>query len=300
MGTSSLKINGSDEFQEAYNNFKNKYNSLDKNSDLLKESQNIAKEIYSNALKDKYVKSETALGLLKALNDFGLEYHFDKDKLIEQNLQGWIELGLKGKDIDKRKKYLIEFLEKINLNKKKLKLPKKPKLDFKKGDVVSCQDMDGKFVIGFVLEERYDTNRLLYALFNDSQIRNIEYYFDKEPIIVGWVDGEEIKVTDSLYKYAIKNFNRPLKMYSDKFKLIGHIEIKKNNYNCAKGIYIQYNYFYKNILSTLKEFSPYKNYDVCRKDDGEIVIQDNSYFVKIGEWIHIIKPDYKYLTLIPE
>lgn len=104
MGTSSLKINGSDEFQEAYNNFKNKYNSLDKNSDLLKESQNIAKEIYSNALKDKYVKSETALGLLKALNDFGLEYHFDKDKLIEQNLQGWIELGLKGKDIDKRKK----------------------------------------------------------------------------------------------------------------------------------------------------------------------------------------------------
>lgn len=54
-------------------------------------------------------------------------------------------------------------------------------------------------------------------------------------------------------------------------------------------------YFYKNILSTLKEFSPYKNYDVCRKDDGEIVIQDNSYFVKIGEWIHITKPDYKYL-----
>ena len=173
MSTSSLKINGSDEFQEAYNNFKNKYNSLDKKSDFLKESQNIAKEIYSNALEDKYVKSETALGLLKVLNDFGLECHFDKDKLIEQNLQGWIELGLKGKDIDKRKKYLIEFLDKINSNKKKLRLPKKPKLDFKKGDVISCQDMDGKFVIGFVLDMTLMKYYMHYLMILKLEILNI-------------------------------------------------------------------------------------------------------------------------------
>lgn len=300
MGMWSLNISSSDEYIEAYNLFFAYYNSLKSDDDLGKKAYKIAKRIYEDSLDDGYVRASTAFALLKALHKIGFPYKlnpYEKNKLIENDQAGLAGLALSSSDLYKRKRLAYRFLKELDEPPKQIIYPKKPKLDFQKGDVILRKTFKGDYLYAVCLEANYAQKQLLWALvLVPSELKDTETLLNKKPVVVGWYDGvckkysKELKLSDTTQK---------MQNIKPSFKL----SITKNNLNCAKNIYIAFDpkrfycsWWESELIYLYKKFSIYK-YEFRITDDGSILyklypnVMPNDVYLPFVE-----SPDYIFLA----
>ena len=73
---------------------------------------------------------------------------------------------------------------------KQIIYPKKPKLDFEKGDVIVRKTVKGDYLYAVCLEANFAKKQLLWALMlESSEIKDIKILLTKKPVVVGWYDG---------------------------------------------------------------------------------------------------------------
>lgn len=273
MGMWSLNISSSDEYKEAYNSFFAYYNSLESDDDLGKKARKIAKKIYEGSFDDGYVRASTAFALLKSLHKIGFPYKLtpqEKDKLIENDQAGLSSLGLSPSDLCKRRKIAYRFLKGLDEPPKQIVYPKKPKLDFQKGDVIVGKTFEGDYLYAVCLESNYARKELLWALMLEpSELKEVETLLNERPAVVGWYDGlckkysKEFKLTDT---------TRKARNIKPSFKL----PVAKDNLNCAKNIYIAFDpkrfycsWWESKLIYLYKKLSIYE-YEFRIADDGSI------------------------------
>lgn len=274
MGMWSLNVSCSDEYGEAYDLFFAYYNSLECNDDLREKAYQIAEKIYNESLDDDYVRASTAFALLKSLHKIGFPYRLnpqEKEKLIQNDQAGLSSLDLPSSDLGKRRKIVSRFLEKLDGPIAKIIYPKKPKLDFQKGDVFVKETIKGDYLYAICLEANYAEKELLWALLLEpSELKDAKMLLNKHPVIVGWYDGI-CKKYPKMFKYPDEiNQIREIK---PSFRL----SITKNNLNCAKNICIAFDpkrlycsWWGSELIYLYKKFSIYK-YEFRVNNDGSIV-----------------------------
>ena len=223
---------------------------------------------------DEYVRTCTAFALLKSLHRIGFPYKLnpqEKDKLIQNDQAGMASLALSSSDLYKRKKITHQFLERLDEPPKKIIYPKKPKLDFQKGDVIVRKTFKGDYLYAVCLEANYAKKQLLWALLLEpSELEDTKILLDKKPVVVGWYDGvckEYSKILNSPDKIQkIRDIKPSLKL-----------SITKDNLNCAKNIYIAFDpkrfycsWWESELIYLYKEFPIYK-FEFRIADDGSIL-----------------------------
>lgn len=300
MGMWSLNIPSSDEYKDAYDSFFAYYNSLECNDDLGKKAYQIAKKIYSDSLDDNYVKASTAFALLKALHKIGFPYALnpqEKEKLLQNDQAGLISLGLSSKDLLKRGKIAYRFLNNLNKPPKQIIYPKKPKLDFQKGDVIVRKTIKGDYLYAVCLEADFAKKELLWALMlESSELEDGKTLLNKKPVVVGWYDGVCKKYT-KMFEYPDEI--QKIRGIKPSFKL----SVTKNNLNCAKNIYIAFDpkrfycSWWESELIYLYQKFPIFEYEFKITDDGSILC--NAFTKTLLNDIYLPrakKQDYIYLA----
>lgn len=300
MGMWSLSIPSSDEYKEACESFFAYYNSLEGNDDLGTKAHKIAEKIYKGSLDDGYVRATTAFALLKSLHKIGFPYRLnpqEKDKLIQNDQAGLSSLGLSPSDLCKRKKIAYRFLKGLDEPPKRIIYPKKPKLDFQKGDVIVRRTLKGDHLYAVCLEADYAKKQLLWALMlESSELKDARALLNKKPVVVGWYDG-------TCRRYS-KLFGSPDEIQKMRdIKASFKLSVTKDHLNCAKNIYIAFDpkRFYRSwweseLVYLYKEFPIYE-YEFRIANDGSILYKAYPKALPSDVYLPFAKsPDYVCLA----
>jgi len=195
MGTWSTKIDGSDTFQDIYQNFFDLYNNGEHPVSVGKKIGGDFAEMFNDDKNDCLFGLALAQWETKSLNPIIFE---QVKRVIEtgNDLEVWKQLGADAATLEERRVELQKFLKQISLQKEKPKRRKRAKFDFKEDVLLTIPSPDGnktfKIAESYLNGVYHDTHSIIEWPGAGTGVFN--FYQLGKFVTATWVDNQTLEI----------------------------------------------------------------------------------------------------------
>lgn len=209
MGTWNIKINGSDTFQDIYQNFFDLYNQGQDPVAISKEIQDDFSEMFIDYDDRNSSLFGLALAQWETKSPDPIVYNKVKEIIETGNdLEVWEGLGADSKTIEKRKKELDRFLTQISTDRDKAKRRVRPKSEYSSNQLLTltAPDEQKTFTIteSYVNGEYKDTSSMITWVNGGG---SVFYFYTKGKFVTAhWTDSQTLEIRhDKTIEFAKKD-----------------------------------------------------------------------------------------------